>query len=104
MPGPEDFGGGGGFGANDVGDLISGIITIALVAYTGYQIYQAETARSRDSGPLAVDRSKPQTYAARGSYIPYILGHRRVGPVVLWVGDRRSQLLQVTPSPEVGSS
>lgn len=38
----------------------------------------------------AVDKSSP-TFSERGAYIPYVLGRRRVGPVIGWVGDRRAE-------------
>lgn len=37
-----------------------------------------------------VDTTSP-TLSERGSYVPYVLGRRRVGPVVGWVGSRRRE-------------
>ena len=31
---------------------------------------------------------KPSTTSERGTFIPWVLGKRKVGPVIGWVGDR----------------
>jgi hypothetical protein len=36
--------------------------------------------------------NKPNTATLRGSFIPLVIGTRRVGPVVLWVGNRRTAI------------
>jgi len=38
--------------------------------------------------PKPTNDQKPSTTSERGTFIPWVLGKRRVGPVIGWVGDR----------------
>lgn len=73
--------------------------TSALIpGYGDYQFYRG-VIESPDKAKLGtgteVDRQKPSTLAERGASIPWLMGHRRLGAVILWVGDRTTSQEQV---------
>lgn len=37
----------------------------------------------------SMQKADPSVYSARGSYVPLVIGRRRVGPIIAWVGDRK---------------
>ena len=60
--------------------LIQLVIVVALSLLASYLI-----AKGRDN-PLKDD--KPTTLVTRGSFVTWVLGIRRVGPLFCWAGDR----------------
>jgi len=64
--------------------IIVTAVAIAL-AYTASYLY------AKSNKPKTLRDTKPTTLSERGSYIPLVIGTRRVGPVVAWAGNRRTQ-------------
>lgn len=67
-----------------IDDLLiwAAITAVAMAIQIGFKLL---TKQDAPKNPL--DKTPP-TLATRGSYIPIILGRRRVGPVVCWAGAR----------------
>jgi len=57
-----------------------------LVVSVGLSIIAGQMLADKSDSPLATD--KPTTLSVRGSYTPWQVGIRRVGPVFCWAGDR----------------
>ena len=70
------------FGIDDIILLI--IIQVVLAAAA----YLLAPKPKPDANPFA-DDSSPPTMAERGSYTPWLRGRRKIGPTILWVGNRR---------------
>ena len=64
-----------------------GLIIFGASSYMSYKLNQ----KAQESGSPFNDRSKPPTYAERGSYAPHLTSRRRLGPHVCWIGDRVNQ-------------
>jgi hypothetical protein len=60
------------------------LILSAVMSYVGARM---ATQEMKPDAPLR-DRSKPTTLSDRGSYIQYVIGRRRIGPVFGWAGQR----------------
>ncbi|MEK7425262.1 MAG: hypothetical protein AAB131_15635, partial [Actinomycetota bacterium] len=60
--------------------LVFLVISIGLSILAGYLLAPKDKGLARDD--------KPSTTATRGTYIPWVLGLRRVGAVVAWAGHR----------------
>lgn len=61
--------------------LIMLVVSVALSMLAGYLIAKQNKATLKDD--------KPTTLVTRGSFITWVLGVRRVGPLFTWAGDRR---------------
>lgn len=61
------------------------IIVLSLIAAAA-AIGGAMLARKNKQGGTVADQ--PPQLSSRGSYIPIVMGQRRVGPVIGWVGDK----------------
>lgn len=51
-----------------------------------------------------IEDNKPTTLTARGSYTPYVIGVRRIGPVFAFAGDRRVKKEKASGGKGLGSS
>lgn len=75
-------------------------IIISLIIAVGMALLSRLLFRPKDQQIL---RNKvPNSPSERGSFIPYVLGTRRVGAVVLYVGDRRDKQEVVSSSSKSG--
>ena len=54
----------------------------------------------RPDKPEVIRDDKPTTAMLRGNYVPLVIGQRKVGAIVGWVGDR----ITTTESENVGGS
>lgn len=63
------------------------LLAIGLQAALAAGASYAASALSRKPGPIADDGKQP-TLSTRGSYLPYVVGTRRVSPVIAFVGPR----------------
>lgn len=63
-------------------NLILLVVAVGLSLLAGYLLQKKQRNLAKDD--------KPTTLATRGTFIPYVLGIRRIGPVFCWAGDRRS--------------
>ena len=59
--------------------VIQAVIAIGIA-------YLSARLAAKKKGPI--DDDKPTTFTTPGSYIPWLRGIRRVGPVVMWAGNR----------------
>jgi hypothetical protein len=59
--------------------VIQAVIAIGIA-------YLSARLAAKKKGPIADD--KPTTLTTPGSYLPWFIGIRKVGPVVLWAGNR----------------
>jgi hypothetical protein len=66
---------------------------IGLVAAVGLQYIKGRFLSPKSPKPET--DTAPPTLSERGSYVPLVLGRRRVGPVIGWVGKRRTKQEQV---------
>ena len=66
--------------------LATGIEIAYLVIAIGLLVLSAYLASKADKATLKDD--KPTTLVTRGSFINWILGVRRIGPLFAWAGDR----------------
>lgn len=62
------------------------IYAIVMVALAAYQYMQAKK-NAGTAAPIA-SKANPSTVAARGAYIPRVIGLRKVPATVLWAGNR----------------
>jgi len=62
-------------------NLIILVVVVALTLLASYLIAKKNKATLKDD--------KPTTLVTRGSFINWVLGVRRVGPLFCWAGDRR---------------
>lgn len=65
----------------------AGWVQLGYMALSFALSYIAGRLLAKKSG-LKIDDDKPTTLTTRGSYTNYLLGLRRVGPVLTWAGDR----------------
>lgn len=63
-------------------------IILALVFAVGLALLAGLLLRPKGTG--LGPEAAPNTATERGAFVPVVIGIRRVGPVVLWVGDRRT--------------
>lgn len=61
------------------------LVFYGLFSYVASQI-AASLLKKDPEQPLVED--KPGTSSMRGSWVPLLIGRRRIGPVIAWVGDR----------------
>lgn len=61
-------------------------IAYMLIAFAMAYIAGQLLAKKRKS---PIDDDKPTTLTRRGSYTPWVMGIRRIGPVFAWAGDRQ---------------
>jgi hypothetical protein len=57
-----------------------------LVISIGLSLLAGQMLAKKNDSPIATD--KPTTLAIRGSFTPWHVGIRRIGPVFCWAGDR----------------
>lgn len=57
-----------------------------LVVSIGLSLLAGQMLAKKNDSPIATD--KPTTLAVRGSFTPWHMGIRRVGPVFCWAGER----------------
>lgn len=62
-------------------NLILLVVAVSVSLLAGYLIAKQNKATLKDD--------KPTTLVTRGSFITWVLGVRRVGPLFTWAGDRR---------------
>lgn len=75
-------------------------LVIANVALSALALAMASKDQNPDS-PLR-NKSKPTTLSDRGSYIPYVIGRRRIGSVFGWAGSRRVEERKTSTSSKGG--
>jgi len=63
------------------------VVSVGLVALSVGLSYLAGRLLQPKNNALIQD-DKPTTLATRGSYLPRVIGRRRVGPIFAWAGDR----------------
>lgn len=69
--------------------LISAGIAFGI-SYGAYRLLSSSQDSGGSGAPDPFDDS-PVSTAKRGSFIPYLIGHKRLGASILWAGDRTSQ-------------
>lgn len=55
-------------------------------SYIGYELFKQGKTGGNGLKPEVSD--EPATLSDRGSYVPWLIGTRRIGAVILWVGNR----------------
>lgn len=67
----------------------SGVEIALLVIALGASVVASIILKPKTKG--AIQDQEPTTLASRGAYVPWIVGRRRTGAVIGWVGDRQSK-------------
>lgn len=60
-----------------------------MVLSIGLSILAGRLLAKKSDSPIRDD--KPTTLSTRGSFIPWVQGIRRIGPVICWAGDREAR-------------
>lgn len=69
--------------------LATGVEIAIGIAALGLAVVSSILLKPKVPSPVA-DKS-PSTYASRGAYVPLVVGRRRVGAVIGWVGERETK-------------
>lgn len=72
------------------------VVALGLALLSGYLLKQKNKALVRDD--------KPTTLATRGSFVPWVLGIRRIGAVFCWAGGREVRKESVAGGKGLGGS
>lgn len=76
-------------------------LVVGGLTYGAYSLLSAANQPDIDQFQARDTDDRPVSTARRGSFVPYLIGHKRLGATILWVGDRTTRQ-EVVSSTSVG--